>query len=206
MIPTKLWSMSRFAEKVRSAFGIEPKPYSATMDDWMCYEHKYKWNVVYRLLETLDDVQDMLWFPVRTWFRIKGFCTRWMNKTHVMQTGLTRGGYYDIDVKMACGLIHEFMQFVEGEAAYEMALIDGDCYKCMSEIERLDAGIRWFERRATYVGDDIESYMILMSLADTAKWVTWKVKHQGDACGWIDDDDVEGHLMKILCGRHFLWT
>lgn len=119
MIKTRInyWSCSKFADWIRG----EKKPFALQWHEWDEWEDNQKTNKPFRYWlseKGLKKLQDIVYFPYDLYHSIEIYVrNRWVDKTHVLQTGLKPGEYYEFDYKVLHGLFYELTDYVEKELA-----------------------------------------------------------------------------------------
>lgn len=111
------FSCSKFADWIR---GVK-KPYALGLDEWESWRQdcKSKNPVRYWIAEKgLNKIQDIINFPLDVFRTIKNYIrNKFIDKTHVLNTKLKPGEYYEFDTKLLYGMFEEFIDFVEIECA-----------------------------------------------------------------------------------------
>jgi hypothetical protein len=112
------WNCSKFADLIRG----EAKPFVLPFDEWDNWHEKAKQQRTFRywLAETgLKTLQNTVMFPYDLYHTLKVYIrNRWIDQSHVLQTGLKVGEYYDLDTKILHGLFNELTKYVEVELAH----------------------------------------------------------------------------------------
>jgi hypothetical protein len=114
----RYWTCSKVADWLRG----EKKPYAlewGRWDEWK-KEQQQKRPIRFWLSDTgLDYLQNIVYFPYDIYHTIDCYVrNRWIDKTHMINTGFKPGGYYEIDQKILHGLFTELVDFVEKDLAY----------------------------------------------------------------------------------------
>lgn len=114
------WSNSKFAAKLRSLFGIQKQPFSATCKGWSDYriEAKKKSNFGYELIERLDTLQDLVFFVPDKVKDVSRFFRNLKDGTHVLKTQTKVGQWSDLVSKIPDALMLSIIDFVEVECAH----------------------------------------------------------------------------------------
>jgi hypothetical protein len=112
------WNNGKFADYIRGS----KKPYAlewAEWDQWHVDAAK-KHPIRYWIAETgLKKLQDIINYPSDLYYSIKIYVkNRWIDKCHLVNTGLKPGQYYDFDTKILHGLFYELVDYVEIELAH----------------------------------------------------------------------------------------
>ena len=100
------WTCSKFADWIRG----EKKPFALEWGKWDEWkeEQKQKRPIRFWLSDTfLEWLQDIVYFPSDIYHRVDVYIrNRWIDKTHVIQTGFKPGKFYEIDDKIMYGLFN----------------------------------------------------------------------------------------------------
>lgn len=111
------WSCSKVADFIRG----EKKPYALEWHKWDEWDKDIKQRkpVRYWLSEKgLKILQNTIYYPYDLYDTIEVYVrNRWIDKTHVLNTGLKPGQYYEFDYKVLHGLFYELTDYVEVELA-----------------------------------------------------------------------------------------
>jgi hypothetical protein len=126
---THYWTCSKFADWIRG----EKKPFAlewGQWDEWKA-EQKKKRPFRFWLSDTfLGWLQNIVYYPSDLYYSVKIYIrNRWIDKTHVIQTGFKPGKSYEIDDKMLHGLFNELVDFVEIELAASVIWQNKNKYK-----------------------------------------------------------------------------
>lgn len=210
----KHWSCTKFAHWAFNKMGC-PKPNSATMDEWDNWQEEIeeKHPIAYKLIDNgLDLCQDIIMFPtdvihaVRYYYR-----SRFVLKSHYLQTKLEPGKYHENDVRILHGLFETLVDFVEVEKANMLywTSLDDDPRPWWHRISLL----RWGEYRSredgiAYLNWEMElldwdnrhfsqQAMVAQEIYDLYIW--WKDIRPNrpdpyEVSGWSDWMDERGHL------------
>lgn len=123
------WSCSKFADWIRG----EEKPFALEWGAWDDYYSNLKKRKPIRYWITekfLKTLQNVWCFPYDIYHTIDCYVrNRWIDKTHMINTGFKPGGYYEIDQKILHGLFNELVDFVEKDLAHIGAYKDKKKYK-----------------------------------------------------------------------------
>ncbi len=109
------WSCSKFADWLRGT----KKPFALEWSEWEDWNaeaqkaHPFR----YWLADVaLNRLQDFIFWPRTKWRNIDAYChNRFIDKSHLIQTGLDVGCYHEFEDKVMHGLFTEFVDFVEIE-------------------------------------------------------------------------------------------
>jgi hypothetical protein len=111
------WSCSRLADFIRGS----KKPLALGWDDWDRWhlESKKKHPFRYWVAENgLKILQNIIYFPYDCYHTAEVYIrNRWIDKCHLLNTGLKPGPYYEFDYKVLYGLFNELSNYVEKELA-----------------------------------------------------------------------------------------
>lgn len=123
------WSCSKFADWIRGT----SKPFALEWHQWDEWkeEVKAKNPIRYWLAETgLTKLQNFVMFPSDLYHAIEAYIrNRWIDKTHMIKTGLEPGRYHEIDTRILHGLFNELVEYVECELAHTMKAYKDRNYK-----------------------------------------------------------------------------
>lgn len=112
------WKYSKLAKWLETKAGLQP-PICATREDWRTWrqETAKKFPVTYYITRTvLPYVQNVVMFPSDVYFSISIYVkNRFVDKMHVLRTGLPVGSYYDLDYRILCAVFTSFVEFIEKE-------------------------------------------------------------------------------------------
>ena len=112
------WTCGKFANWILG----EEKPYALEWGAWDGYytDLKKRKPVRYWVSQKLFKyLQDILYYPYDIYHTIDCYVrNRWIDKTHMINTGFKPGGYYEIDQKILHGLFTELVDFVEKDLAH----------------------------------------------------------------------------------------
>lgn len=130
---SRYWSCSKLANFIRG----EKKPYALTLEEWEKWDKKMRDerpNRYWLSDKVLSKIQDILLFPWDLWIEIKyWYRIRYVMKTHVMDTGLKTGEYYDLDKRILHACFNEFCKYVD------------QCRKYVQVEEELDELYDWWK-------------------------------------------------------------
>jgi hypothetical protein len=114
------WSCSKLADYIR---GTE-KPFALGLKEWEVWhnESKQKHPLRYYLAENgLKTLQNIIYFPYDIYHTIEVYIrNRYIDRTHLIKTGLKPGEYYEFDTKILHGLFNELVDYVEIEISHTM--------------------------------------------------------------------------------------
>lgn len=109
------WSCSAFADWIRGT----KKPFALGWDEWDEWKveaqkvHPFRFWVAD---VALNKLQDILFSPRTLWRACDNyFHNRFIDRSHLIDTGLAPGHYYEFEDKVLHGLFHELVDFVEIE-------------------------------------------------------------------------------------------
>lgn len=120
MIKTRLnhWNSTKLADFIRGT----KKPWALGWGEWETWHenakklHPFRYWVAENLFKT---IQDIVMFPYDLYHTVKVYINnRWIDKTHIIRTGLKPGQYYEFDYKVLHGLFYELVDIVEVEMAH----------------------------------------------------------------------------------------
>jgi len=112
------WNCGKFADYIRGS----KKPYALGWAEWDEWHDKAKDKhpIRYWIVETgFKKLQDIIHYPSDLYHSIKIYVkNRWIDKCHLVNTGLKPGQYYEFDTKILHGLFYELVDYVEVELAH----------------------------------------------------------------------------------------
>ena len=142
------WTCGKFADWIRG----EKKPYALEWGAWDDYysDLKKRKPIRYWITEKLFKTLQNVWcFPYDVYHTVDCYVrNRWIDKTHMIDTGFKPGGYYEIDEKIIHGLFTELVDFVEKDLAHIGAYKDKKKYKFKNGrcVEAAYEYFRWANR------------------------------------------------------------
>jgi len=114
----RYWSCSKLADFIRG----EKKPYALTAEEWNEWKKRMRKEKPTRYWlsgKFLNKVQDFLLFPLDLWRQIKySYNIRYVMRTHILDTGLKPGRYYDLDHRILDACFNEFCKYVDKRREY----------------------------------------------------------------------------------------
>lgn len=116
------WSHGWFAKMTAKWIGAPARPSFATMKEWREFDLNQKNNFYAQEIieDTLDALQNFFLFPSDVWYTIRCYVrNRFVDKLHVLQTGLNPGQYYDYEDRLLHGMFNSFVQFIEEDLTLE---------------------------------------------------------------------------------------
>jgi len=112
------WACSKFADWVRGT----QKPYSLEWGEWDKWHEDAKkaHPVRYWVANTVfDKLQDIVYFPADLWYNIRCYLrNRFLERTHMIRTGLRKGQWWDTDIKLLHGMFEALVDYVELELGH----------------------------------------------------------------------------------------
>lgn len=123
---SRYWSCSKLADRIRGT----RKPFALGWDEWDHWNAEAKQAHPFRYWVAdvaLNWLQDAIFWP-RTKYRAIDayFHNRFIDRSHLIETGLEPGYYHEFEDKILHGLFHELVEFVEIEVSLqERAWNDG---------------------------------------------------------------------------------
>ena len=132
---TRYWSCSKLADFIRG----EKKPYALTLEEWeewtkkMIEERPLRFWLSDKLL---NKIQDFFLFPLDLWREFRyWYNIRYVIKTHILDTGLEPGKYYDLEHCILHACFNEFCKYVD------------KCRKYIQVEEELDELYSWWKNK-----------------------------------------------------------
>lgn len=128
------WSNSRPVSFVREKLLGITKPKYASMEGWNKYEEDFKksYPIFHWMLEEAPDhLQNILMFPIDIVHSIRVYVRNVMGNTHVLDGGLEKGQWYDLDHRISRCLFGELEKYIEKEKGldhhvWEMSLVNNE--------------------------------------------------------------------------------
>ena len=112
------WTCGKFSDWILG----EKKPAALELGGWKDYYVNLKKRKPIRYWfsqKFLKTLQNIVYFPYDIYRTISYYIrNRWIDKSHMIDTGFKPGGYYEIDEKILHGLFTELVDFVEKELAH----------------------------------------------------------------------------------------
>ena len=111
------WSHTKFANRLRSVFGISRPPTFATAEGWDDYEKTAKSasSIGYKVVEGLDSLQNV-WLYVPDKIDAVGcYFSNIKNDSHILRTRTNRGTWSDLVSRIPDALMLSVIDFVEKE-------------------------------------------------------------------------------------------
>ncbi len=116
------WSLSKTADRIRKFAGIPAMLASGTSEEWRDYRKAAKEAspLFYWVTDDLiDSIQNFVYYPYDKLYSLSYyFNNRFIEKTHVMTTGLPPGEWADFDTRLLHGVFDTLRRFVEDEKAW----------------------------------------------------------------------------------------
>jgi hypothetical protein len=220
------WSCSKFADLVRG----EKKPHALELGKWEEWRREVSKRrpVRYWLAEDgLRRLQNLFMFPSDVCHSISYYIrNRWIDKTHVLKTGLKPGAYHELDHRILHGLFNELVIFVEVELAHLSKWDQKKKYKFKNG-RCVEAAYDYFEWAGKLKEKNENGRMALSRQAKTTRQIRklyewWKFERPGridpsdlaegknyrkilDAEEKYHDEDEE-MLVELVKLRRHLWT
>lgn len=208
------WSCSKFAAWLRSLQGIS-SPYALSMEDWEAYKKEHKHKLCYKLAEWLDNVQDVVCFPMDVAHKTKYTAHNLWIGTHCLKTSLKKGQWHEFEKRVKHSLMENFISFMEDEVYHNTLMwnkehfdengIDTDLHTVLKFWQELQDNGReekpWKEILDAYY----KCCYILRERGDVwdKHFETYKEYMDLEAQQDKEDEDV---LVAIIKFRKFLWT
>lgn len=114
----RYWSHSWVSVLIGKLLGAPPRPKWGTMEEWAAYNKNRRKN--FPLLEITENIlhklQNIYMFPSDVYHSIRIYIrNRFIDKLHVLDTGLKKGAYASYDYRLLHGIFNSFVQFIENE-------------------------------------------------------------------------------------------
>lgn len=142
------WTCSKFANWILG----EKKPFAlewGAWDDYYADLQKRKPVRYWISQKLLKYLQDIIYYPYDIYHTVDCYVrNRWIDKTHMIDTGFKPGGYYEIDQKILHGLFTELVDFVEKDLAHMGSYSSKNKYKFKNGrcVEAAYEYFRWASR------------------------------------------------------------
>lgn len=145
------WSCSKFADWLRGT----KKPFALGWDEWDEWRDDARAAHPFRFWladVALNKLQDIFYAPMTLYHNIDCYIhNRFIDRSHLIQTGLKPGGYYEFEDKVMHGLFTEFVDFVEIELSlHHRAWNDGP----RRPRRNAEGGLKHLEWEMTLVWDE----------------------------------------------------
>ncbi len=111
------WSLSKFADALRKAFGISPMLPHGTSEQWDTYNNtaKAQSNFGVKLIDSLDTVQDFFNYIPDKIHGVFYFIKNVKNSSNCLRTNIKIGKWSDLCSRIPEGLLLSVIDFVEKE-------------------------------------------------------------------------------------------
>lgn len=162
------WNCSKFADKLRKWFNLEVKPGAATEEEWDAWEERNSKKIGYWFVEEgLNLAQDIWLFIPDVYENIRTYITnRFIDKTHIIQTGFAPGGWYEYDDRILEGLFKMLKDFVENDKAEEFRWQDDSGFKTPNA----EIGLRYLKWEAYEADNMPERKAAAKEIIDLYNW------------------------------------
>jgi len=139
----RYWSCSKFADFIRG----EKKPRYLPLEEWAVWRDRMKKERPFRyyLSDTLlSKIQDIVYFPYDVYHNVR---MRFLNRNlYLLDTGLPKGEYYDLDTRILYACFNEFSKLFEyNQKHFVLSEIDQD----LKEL------YEWWQQRNSDEVDDL---------------------------------------------------
>lgn len=150
------WSCSRLADWIRG----EKKPFALSLEDWEKWRDDVKSKRPFRYFIAevlLVRLQNLLMFPSDLWRTATSLWRiRFVEKPYLLDTGLPRWDWHELDDRIIHGLFNELKNFVEVELASMWIATDKDNKFSMKGGRCRDAGVAHLDWQCSLTyGDDM---------------------------------------------------
>lgn len=116
----RYWNTSKLADIILG----ESRPHALTMEDWAAWREDVKKRKPVRYYisdKVLKTLQNICYYP----YDVYSFCriyikNAYINKTHLLNTKLKKGDYYEYEDRLLHGMFESFVDFVETDVAYNV--------------------------------------------------------------------------------------
>lgn len=149
------WTCTKFADFIRGS----EKPFALEWKEWDTWHKNAKESHPFRywLAESgLKYIQNFVMFPFDLYYTVKVYIrNRWIDKTHIVRTGLKPGEYYEFDYKILHGLFYELVDMVESEMAHLVKYTSENKNKFKFKHGRCEeAGLEYLDWASSLVYDE----------------------------------------------------
>jgi hypothetical protein len=208
------WSCSKFAAWLRSFQDI-PSPYALSSDEWEAYKEEHKGKLCYKMAEWLDNVQEIVYYPVDLVHKVyRNVHNLWIG-THCLKTSLKKGQWHEFDKRIKYGIMENFIDFVEKDL-YNHALRWNGAYLKKKGIDKdINAVLKFWQE----LQDEGRGDKPWKEILDSYYKAVYIIKERVDAWDmefetsqeYIDlkdkqDKEDEEVLIAVIKFRKFLWT
>ena len=183
----RYWSCSKFADFIRG----EKKPPYLPFEEWGVWRNRMKKERPFRyyLSDTLlNKIQDVVYFPYDVYHSVR---MRFLNRNlYLLDTGLPKGEYYDLDTRILYACFNEFSKLFEYNQKH-FVLSDSD-----QDLKEL---YEWWTKTRPNRSDPIDS-------------ITKETHGEDYFMLWIDEIEQEYYkedtekLKQLMGCRERLWT
>ena len=204
------WSCSKLADYIR---GTE-KPFALGLKEWEVWhnESKQKHPFRYYLAENgLKTLQNIIYFPYDVYHTIEVYIrNRYIDRTHLIKTGLKPGEYYEFDTKILHGLFNELVDYVETEISHTMKVYQDRNYlfkngRCKrAGLDHLDWAINLTFGSDYGIKEDDPDYnkptpqaLSAMIIKELYLWWTEKRPNRVDPMSFYDEKDRSNSFDKV---------
>lgn len=169
------WSHSRFAEWLRSKFGLT-NPTALSGKDWKIWREVSKNTspFIHWLTDTaFDKVQDFFCWPIdKLWDLRCALNARYFDKYHYLPTKLNPWQYHEVDTRILHGLFETLVDFVEIEKAWMHVIWgqDENQKKFGYKWYEMNRWLNWFASEKRHPLAGIEYLEWEMSLVKDESW------------------------------------
>lgn len=145
------WSHSKFSTWLKRINGV-PSPTSMSMQGWNKHKSKYKADhpFLYWFNEKfVSGLQDIASYAPDKFDDVRSyFMNRFVDKSHVLNTRLKPGKYYEIDTRVMYAMFETLVDFVEIEKAWMMVVWSDAEVRAKYDYPKwyFRRNLKWFKR------------------------------------------------------------
>lgn len=175
--------------------------------------------------ELVARLQNIIYFPYDIYHNIEVYVrNRWIDKTHMIKTGLKPGEYYEFDTKILYGLFNELVDYVEKDISYTMKVYEDRNYqfkhgRCkQAGLDHLDWAIGLTFGSDYGINENDPDYnkptpqaISAMAIKELYLWWTEKRPNRPDLPSLCYDMEIKYHqedtdmLIKLITIRQDIW-
>jgi hypothetical protein len=200
------WTCGKFAERILG----EKKPYALEWGAWDDYyaDLKKRKPIRYWISQKLlKYLQDIIYYPYDIYHSVDCYIrNRWIDKTHMIDTGFKPGHFYEIDEKILHGLFTELVDFVEKDLAHMGAYSDRSIKYTFKNGRCVEAAYEYFKwanrlKDTDDTGKKTTSIQAIVSRKIKKLYEWWKNKRPNrpdpyEISGWNDHCTITEDIFK----------
>jgi hypothetical protein len=116
------WAHGPISKWTAKTLGAPLRPKWGTMEEWSAFRKNQTTNfkLQERIEKTLSKLQNVWSYPGDVIHTIRCYWNnRFIDRTHLLETGLEPGKWYEYDHRLLYGMFNSFVQFIEKEQTLE---------------------------------------------------------------------------------------